>query len=68
MVAELERLGGYRMNDPIDLGDGFATYARDPFGNILELLDTAASAAEAGPQQPRSVSDTRPPSADGSSY
>lgn len=56
-LAELESLGGTRMNDPVDLGDGFAVYARDPFGNIIELMDVAASIAEAGEQQPRSVAD-----------
>ncbi len=56
-LAELESLGGYRMNDPVDLGDGFVVYARDPFGNIIELMDVASSAEDAGAEQPRSVAD-----------
>ena len=35
----LKTLGGIAMNEPVDTGDGYAVYARDPFGNIIELSE-----------------------------
>ena len=36
-------LGGSALGEPVDLGDGVhAVYARDPFGNIIELCEIAS--------------------------
>jgi catechol 2,3-dioxygenase-like lactoylglutathione lyase family enzyme len=41
--ARLLRLGGTALGEPTDLGGGVhAVYARDPFGNIIELCEIAS--------------------------
>jgi catechol 2,3-dioxygenase-like lactoylglutathione lyase family enzyme len=41
--ARLLRLGGQPLGQPTDLGGGaHAVYARDPFGNIIELCEIAS--------------------------
>ena len=38
-LARCEDLGGSRINDPVSVpGGATATYCRDPFGNLLELV------------------------------
>lgn len=42
-LAQLERLGGSRMGDPIDMGDGAAAvYCRDPFGTLIEFMSVGS--------------------------
>lgn len=39
MLEKLERIGGRRINPPATMpGGGRAVYARDPFGNLIELM------------------------------
>jgi len=41
-LAKLVSLGGSKMNDPVTNARGVTSvYARDPFGNLVELLATA---------------------------
>jgi catechol 2,3-dioxygenase-like lactoylglutathione lyase family enzyme len=43
-LARLVHLGGTAMNPPVgNAGFGYLTYARDPFGNIIELSTVAGS-------------------------
>lgn len=45
-LARVEELGGTRMGDPVDLGDGAAVvYCRDPFGTIIELMAPGSAMA-----------------------
>ncbi|NQD93847.1 glyoxalase/bleomycin resistance/dioxygenase family protein [Pseudomonas sp. CrR25] len=40
-------LGGQPLGEPVDLGDNcYAVYARDPFGNILELCEIPSPAEQ----------------------
>ena len=38
----LFRSGGDLHGDPVQLGNTWAIYGRDPFGNIVELMQTGA--------------------------
>lgn len=45
-LDRLVELGGSKMNDPVDMGDGAAAvYCRDPFGTIIEFMSVGSSMA-----------------------
>ena len=42
--ARLIELGGQALGEPMDVGGGiYAAYARDPFGNIIELCEVTSA-------------------------
>jgi len=49
VAAALDRLielGGSKMNDPVDMGNGAAAvYCRDPFGTLIEFMSTGTTLA-----------------------
>jgi len=51
-LVRLEELGGSRMGEPVDLGNGAAAvYCRDPFGTLIEFMavgDAMASMDDLG--------------------
>lgn len=45
-LARLVELGGTRMGDPVDLGNGAAVvYCRDPFGTLIEFMAVGSEMA-----------------------
>ena len=45
-LDRLIELGGSKMNDPVDMGNGAAAvYCRDPFGTLIEFMSTGTTLA-----------------------